>query len=152
MCRKSIYNADNKDLKKALKNHFEQSKIHKSRIESIFKELNIAPKGETCVIMKGLIKEVLSFMEDIWANNVSDVGLIAHTQSIKYYEISGYLGTIRYARELEHKEIANKLQETLNEEFESNDYLSKLAEERLSRLALQNINKIKKDTAQNKKQ
>jgi ferritin-like metal-binding protein YciE len=145
---KMIDYADNKELKKALESHFEQTKIHKSRIETIFKELNIAPKGDTCVIMKGLIKEVLDYMEDIWEKNVSDVGIIAHTQSIKYYEISGYLGTIRYARELEHKDIANKLQETLNEEFEANDDLSNLAEERLNRLTLQNINKIKNDITQ----
>ncbi len=134
-----------KDLKKALENHFDETKIHKSRIENMFRELNFAPKGDTCVIMKGLIKEMVNFMNDFWADNASDVGLIAHMQSIKYYEISGYLGSIRYARELGQKEIANTLQETLNEEFFANDHLSKLAEERLNRIALQNISNIRQE-------
>lgn len=47
---------DNK-LKAAFEEHLEVTKGQKNRLETICKELNISPKGETCKAMEGLIRE-----------------------------------------------------------------------------------------------
>jgi ferritin-like metal-binding protein YciE len=59
---------------------------------------------------------------------VLDAGLIAKAQHVEHYEIAGY-GTVRtYARQLGFDGQANLLQQTLNEEGETDQLLTELAE------------------------
>lgn len=69
-----------------------------------------------------------------------EAGLIAKAQRIEHYEISGYGTAVRYAKELGLREIAEKLQETLNEEYDANNTLDEIAENRINRKAFNNIN------------
>ena len=57
-----------------------------------------------------------------------DAGLIAEAQRVEHYEISGYGTAVRYAKELGHEDIAEKLQMTLDEEYDANNKLDKLAD------------------------
>jgi hypothetical protein len=59
---------------------------------------------------------------------VLDAGLISKAQHVEHYEIAGY-GTVRtYARQLGEEEQAQLLQETLDEEGETDKLLTELAE------------------------
>lgn len=132
---KMAKNANDEKLKKAFESHLEETKEHKSRIEVICKELNISPNGETCKAMKGLIEEAEDFLKEDAPKEVRDAGLIADAQRVEHYEISGYGTLVRYAKELGHKEIAKKLQKTLDEEYDADNKLDKLAEGRLNKKA-----------------
>ncbi|MBC6999864.1 ferritin-like domain-containing protein [Cytophaga sp. FL35] len=123
-------------LKKAFEDHLEETKVQKKRIEEICKEFNVSPSGEKCKAMEGLIKEAEHFMEEVQDENVMDAGLIAEAQRVEHYEISGYGTAVRYAKELGHKDVAKKLQETLDEEYAADNKLDKLAETRLNKAAL----------------
>lgn len=127
---------DNK-LKAAFEDHLEVTKGQKNRLETICKELNISPKGETCKAMEGLIREAKNFMDEAESDEVMDAGLIAEAQRVEHYEISGYGTAVRYAKELGHHDISIKLQAILDEEYDADNKLDKLAEGRLNKKAIE---------------
>lgn len=132
---KMAKNANDKKLKDAFEAHLEETKEHKERLNEICKELGIKPTGETCKAMKGLIEEAEDFLKEDASEEVRDAGLIADAQRVEHYEISGYGTVVRYAKELGHKDIAKKLQKTLDEEYDADNKLDKLAEGRLNKKA-----------------
>jgi len=132
---KMVKNAHDKKLKEAFEGHLEETKEQKERLSEICKELGIKPTGETCKAMKGLIEEAEDFLKEDASEEVRDAGLIADAQRVEHYEISGYGTVVRYAKELGHKEIAKKLQKTLDEEYNADNKLDKLAESRLNKKA-----------------
>lgn len=129
--------ATDRQLKNAFETHLEQTKEQKNRLENICRELNIAPSGETCKAKEGLIREAKSFIEEVEDDEVMDAGLIAEAQRVEHYEIAGYGTAVRYAKELGHQDIAEKLQATLDEEYEADNKLDKLAEGRLNKRAME---------------
>lgn len=133
---KAANKANDSMLKKAFEDHLEETKEHKRRLQEICDDLEISPNGETCKAMKGLISETESFIEESNDDEVMDAGLIAEAQRIEHYEIAAYGTAVRYAKELGYNNIASKLQETLDEEYNANDNLNKLAENRLNRKAV----------------
>src|SRR5215213_11090099 len=77
--------------------------------------------------MEGIIREGKKILDEQMEPNVVDAAIIACAQKIEHYEICGY-GTARaYARELNLGEVAELLEETLNEEYEADDLLTDLA-------------------------
>ncbi len=133
---KMAKNANDSKLKKAFEGHLEETKDQKTRLEEICEELDINPSGEKCKAMAGLIKEAESFIEEAKNDDVMDAGLIAEAQRVEHYEISGYGTAVQYAKQLGHKDIAKKLQVTLDEEYGANDKLNDLAESRLNEAAI----------------
>lgn len=132
---KMVKAANDSQLKKAFENHLEETKTHKTRLEEICKELSIKPTGEECKAMKGLIKEAESMIEEKADKDVKDAGLIAEAQRVEHYEISGYGTAVRFAKELGHDSLAKKLQKTLDEEYNADQKLDDLAENRLNKKA-----------------
>ena len=132
---KMVKNANDKKLKDGFESHLEETKEHKERLSEICDELGIKPTGETCKAMKGLIEEAEDFLKEDASEEVRDAGLIADAQRVEHYEISGYGTVVRYAKELGHKDIAKKLQKTLDEEYDADNKLDKLAESRLNKKA-----------------
>ena len=129
---KMAKNAHDEKLKKALEGHLEETKNHKKRLQEVCDDFGIKPTGEECKAMKGLVKEADSFLKEDAKPDVRDAGIIAESQSVEHYEISGYGTVIRYAKELGHKKIAEKLAKTLKEEYGADDKLNKLAENRIN--------------------
>lgn len=129
-------NASDSKLKKAIENHLEETKEQKQRLKEVCDELGIKPTGEECKAMKGLIEEAESFLKEKADDDVKDAGIIAEAQRVEHYEISAYGTVVRYAKELGHKEIAKKLQKTLDEEQKADTDLNKMAEGRLNKEAI----------------
>ncbi|WP_339709171.1 ferritin-like domain-containing protein [uncultured Kriegella sp.] len=126
-------------LRRAFENHLRETKEQKNRLEAILDELHITPQEATCKTMEGLIKEVKIFISQAEDDEVIDIGLMAEAQRVEHYEISGYGTAIRYARELGYRAIANKLQDSLNEEYDADNIMGKLAEVRLNKKAINEI-------------
>ena len=120
--------ASSTELKSAFEHHLEETLGHVSRLESIFKNINEESSGETCEAMKGLIKEGETLVKAEGDPDVRDAGLIGAAQRVEHYEMSGY-GTARsLANRLGENEMAEILQQTLNEEGEANKKLTAIAE------------------------
>ena len=125
---KMVKAAGHKNLKKAFAQHERQSKEHLRRLERIFRDLGVSPKGKSCVGMVGLLKEGAALIKEKPDPDVLDAGLISAAQHVEHYEMAGY-GTCRtWARLLEHYDHADVLQQTLNEEGDTDKLLTALAE------------------------
>lgn len=133
---KMVEAANDSKLKQAFKDHLEETKEQKKRLEEVAKELGFKTTGEECKAMKGLIKEAESFLKEDAEPAVRDAGIIAEAQRIEHYEISGYGTVIRYAKELGHDAVAKKLYKTFEEEEKADKSLNKLAESRINKKAI----------------
>jgi ferritin-like metal-binding protein YciE len=120
--------ASSTQLRQGFEEHLEQTKNHITRLEQIFEELDESPKGESCDGMEGLIEEGSNIMDEDLEGEAKDAGLISAAQRVEHYEMAAY-GTLRtYANILGDKKAASLLQETLDEEKETDQKLTRLAE------------------------
>jgi len=120
------------ELQTAFREHLRQTETHVSRLEQIFRLMNKEPERETCQAMKGLISEGEAMVKAEGSCDVKDAALIAAAQRVEHYEIAGY-GTARtFAQRLGMPEAARLLQETLDEESET--------DKRLTQIAVQGVN------------
>lgn len=120
------------ELKAAFKTHLQQTAEHARRLELICKELGVTPRGKKCVGMEGLIEEGSELIKEQPDEDVLDAGLISAAQHVEHYEMAGY-GTVRtYARQLGYESQAQLLQQTLDEEGETDHLLTDLAESRIN--------------------
>jgi ferritin-like metal-binding protein YciE len=120
--------ASSTQLRQGFEEHLEQTKNHITRLEQIFEELDESPKGESCDGMEGLIEEGSNIMDEDLEGDAKDAGLISAAQRVEHYEMAAY-GTLRtYDNILGDKKAASLLQETLDEEKETDQKLTRLAE------------------------
>lgn len=117
----------NDELMEAFDTHLAQTEAQVQRLDRIFEDLGVPPKGKHCKGMEGLLAEVTELLGEDADSDVLDAGIIANAQSVEHYEIAGY-GTARTYSELlgfdDHTEL---LQQTLNEEEETDRILTEIA-------------------------
>lgn len=119
--------ATSPNLKNALVQHYQQTKSHIQRLQQVFDLQNTDPQTRTCKAMVGLISEASQTLKDASNPGVRDAGLIAEAQRIEHYEIAAY-GTVRtFAHSLDRQQEAQLLQETLNEEGDTDKLLTVIA-------------------------
>jgi ferritin-like metal-binding protein YciE len=120
--------ASSEELKQAFEEHLELTKGHVDRLDEIFENLGKSGKGKTCKAMKGLIEEGSEILEEDGEASVIDAGLIAAAQKVEHYEIASY-GTVRtWAEMLDQNDAVDLLQQTLDEESETDEKLTEIAE------------------------
>ena len=79
--------------------------------------------------MEGIIAECERLIDEDFSKEALDAALIGVAQKIEHYEIAAY-GTARtFAETLGEEEAAKLLQLTLDEEIETDEKLTELAEE-----------------------
>jgi ferritin-like metal-binding protein YciE len=121
--------ANNAELREGIEEHLEQTRGQLERLERAFAILDESPKGKTCHAMKGLIEEGEEAIDLRGPETVQDANLIGAAQRVEHYEIAAY-GTARaFAQTVGQSEIARLLQETLEEEAETDKRLTKLAQQ-----------------------
>jgi ferritin-like metal-binding protein YciE len=141
---KDLYNAENQliealpklakaassdGLRQGFEEHLQQTKGHVQRLEKIFKALDENPKGKTCKAMKGLVDEGSETMEEDFEGSLMDAALIGAAQRVEHYEIAAYGTVCAFAKELGETEHVSLLTETLEEEKETDEKLTELAQE-----------------------
>lgn len=120
--------ATNEQLAAGFKEHLEQTKEHATRLEQILKSHDETTRGPKCKGMEGVIKEGQEMIEEDAEDEVRDAGLISAAQRVEHYEMAGY-GTARtYANLLGDAKGEKLLQQTLNEEGDTDKKLTQLAE------------------------
>src|SRR3977135_3778779 len=111
-------------LQAAFEEHLEQTKGHVERLEKIFQLLDKPARAEHCKAMEGLVEEGSDLLEEEGAPMVKDAALIGAAQRVEHYEISAY-GTARTLAELlSQNDAAELLQQTLDEEKETDEKLT----------------------------
>ncbi len=120
--------ASSDELRQGFEDHLEETKVQVERLEQIFEELGVSPRGKKCVGMEGLIEEGKELMEEDADPDVMDAGLIAAAQHVEHYEMAGY-GCVRtFAELLGYKAAAKLLQQSLDEEGAADKKLTGLAQ------------------------
>lgn len=125
---KMVKKATHPQLKAALQEHLEVTRVQLERLDQIFEGLGKSPRGKKCKGMEGLLEEGKEMMQEDMEDDVMDAALIAAAQRVEHYEMAGY-GTVRtYAQLLGDKNAAKLLQQTLDEEGDADKKLTQLAE------------------------
>jgi ferritin-like metal-binding protein YciE len=120
--------ATSPDLKSAFEEHLQQTEEHIERLEQVFEQLELPARGKKCEGMKHLISEGEEMMREAEDDDTRDALMIAAAQKVEHYEIASY-GTIRtWANLLGKSEVASLLEETLEEEKETDQRLTSIAE------------------------
>jgi ferritin-like metal-binding protein YciE len=121
--------ASSDELREAFEEHLEQTQGHVRRLEKIFASIENNGRGKKCKGMEGVIAEGKEMLDMDLPKPVGDAALIAAAQRVEHYEIAAY-GTARtYAEILGEKEAASLLEQTLEEEKETDERLTSIAEQ-----------------------
>ena len=119
--------ANSEELREGFEEHLEQTKIHVQRLEKIFESLDESPKGKKCMGMEGLIKEGAEVMDEDFEGALMDAALIGAAQRVEHYEIAAYGTVSEFAKVLGETEHVDLLNETLEEEKETDEKLTELS-------------------------
>jgi ferritin-like metal-binding protein YciE len=129
------------ELKEAFNNHLEETKVHVERLEHVFDLLEEKVQAKKCEAMEGITKEGESIIDDTeTGTSTRDVGLILAGQKVEHYEISTYGGLAQLARNLGREDVAELLEQTLEEEKAADELLTTVAEESVNYAAAQEEN------------
>ena len=120
--------ASNVELQEAFEEHLRQTNEHISRLEQVFELLELPARGKKCTGMQNLIKEGNDMIAEAEDNATRDAVMIAAAQKVEHYEIASY-GTVRtWANLLGKTAVAAMLEDTLEEEKETDQHLTAIAE------------------------
>jgi ferritin-like metal-binding protein YciE len=116
------------ELSQAFKDHAEQTEQQIVRLEQAFEELGVKAKGKTCEAMDGLIEEANGIKSEFEDSTALDAALIAAAQKVEHYEIASYGCMVTWADQLGLQEVADLLRQNLEEEKQTDEDLTSIAE------------------------
>ncbi|MDP9095066.1 MAG: ferritin-like domain-containing protein [Pseudomonadota bacterium] len=123
---------ESQELKELILQHRDQSQQQVSRLERVFDLIDKRPKAKVCTAMNGLVEEMEDIIDESDRGPVRDAALIAGLQAVEHYEIARYGAMIAWAKQAGLQNAADLLQQTLDEEKESDRLFSELAERSLN--------------------
>ena len=125
--------ATTEELKNAIEEHLAQTETHVQRLEQVFDLIGKKAQAKKCDAMEGLIKEGESIIEETEDGSMTrDVGIIMAAQKVEHYEIATYGGLAQIATTMGLDEAADLLNETLDEEKETDKLLTEIAENNIN--------------------
>jgi ferritin-like metal-binding protein YciE len=120
--------AQSPDLKAAFSRHAKETEGQVKRLEQVFKLIEEKPQGKKCHAIIGLTDEGDEIAKEYKGSQALDAGLLAAAQAVEHYEISRY-GTLKaWAEEMGMLEAVRLLEQTLDEEKNTDRALTELAE------------------------
>ncbi len=125
--KKAAKQAQASDLKQAFETHRAESEQQVERLQQVFELIGKPARAKTCEAMQGLTSEMDEDLEDFGDTEAADDVLIACAQAVEHYEIARY-GTLKaWAQKLGLNDAADLLDETLQEEKQTDEKLTMLA-------------------------
>jgi ferritin-like metal-binding protein YciE len=121
--------ATTEELKAAIEEHLGQTQEHVTRLEEVFGLFDKKAQAKKCDGMEGLIKEGEIVVEETEEGSMTrDAGIIMSAQKVEHYEISAYGTLVQLAKTLGNDKAAGILQTTLDEEKQTDQGLTAIAE------------------------
>ena len=119
--------AQSAELKAGFEKHREETEGQVERLQQIFELMGKRAQGKTCEAIQGILAEGEEIMEEFKGTPALDAGLISSAQAVEHYEMARY-GTLKtWAQTLGLKEAVGLLDQTLQQETNTDKTLSKLA-------------------------
>ena len=119
-------------LRAGFEKHLKETEGQIARLEQVFGLIGEKPKGATCPAIDGIIKEANEVAGEIVDKAVLDAALIAAAQAVEHYEITRYGTLIAWANQLGRGDAAAILQQTLDEEYATDDKLTQMATSKIN--------------------
>jgi len=124
-------------LRLALDRHLAQTVNQALRLDRILvRRLGTDPRGRRSRSMEGLVGQVRDLLEQQDTGSVLDAALVAAAQRIEHYEIAAYECGLRRALVLGRPDIADFLQQSLEEEQAAAELFAALAEHEIDATAV----------------
>jgi ferritin-like metal-binding protein YciE len=121
--------ASSDQLKNAFSQHRTQTEQHVSRLEQVFESIGSKAVAKKCEAMDGLIREANDIIDETEDKTMTrDAALIMAAQKVEHYEIATYGGLAQLAKTLGKNDAANTLAQTLQEEKQTDELLTQIAE------------------------
>jgi ferritin-like metal-binding protein YciE len=127
-----VEKATDEGLKQSFADHLAETHNHVARLEEAFQLLDETIKSVNCPAIDGIIKEANEIAGDIEDKDVLDAALIMAAQAVEHYEITRYGTLIAWAQQLGRDDVADLLQQTLDEEKTADQKLTVLAERHIN--------------------
>ena len=125
--------ATTEELKSAIEEHLTQTEEHVTRLEQVFELMGKKAQAKKCDAMEGLIKEGDSIVEETEDGSMTrDAGIIMAAQKVEHYEIATYGGLVQLAKTMGMDEAAGILEQTLEEEKQTDQGLTEIAENNIN--------------------
>jgi ferritin-like metal-binding protein YciE len=120
--------ATSEELANAFENHLVQTEEQIVRVEQVFELLDMPARAKKCEGMAGMIQEGQQAIEDTDSGTATrDAALIIAAQKVEHYEIASYGSLVQLAKTIGLDDAADLLQQTLDEEKETDVLLTELA-------------------------
>lgn len=125
-------------LQDAVATHLEQTREHVNRLEQVFELLGKKAQAKKCEAMAGLTEEGTRIVEETEKGSATrDVGIIIAAQKIEHYEIASYGSLTQLAKTIGKDDVAEILATTLQEEKQTDELLTGIAENDINYQAAQ---------------
>ena len=125
---KMIEKASHAELRQAFEAHLRQTREQLRRLDQIGQRAGQKLTGHKCKGMAGLLEEGEETLKERADSDVLDAALIAAAQRVEHYEMAGYGCARTYAHLLGLDDDVKLLQQTLDEEGDTDHLLTDLAE------------------------
>ena len=127
--------ASDEKLSAAFEEHRTQTEGHVERLEKVAEMMDFKPSGKVCAAAKGIIEEMSEAIDEYEEGPLRDAMLICGGQKFEHYEMANYGTAVQWAKLLGNQDVVKLLQETLKEEEQTDDNLTKLAEGGINKAA-----------------
>jgi ferritin-like metal-binding protein YciE len=124
-----IESTTSNELRSALEEHLQQTRMHVARLERVFSAIGVAPDTKTNEIFDKMASAVKDSKSNIDASPLRDAALIVNGNMVEHYEIATYGSLASFAKNLGLQEAANLLKQTLEEEKKADAKLTQIGEE-----------------------
>lgn len=121
--------ATTEELQYAFENDQFESQKHLRRLEKVFQLFGEKQSKETCEGIDGILKEGDEIIQSTPEGSMTrDAALIIAAQKAEHYEIATYGGLVQLALTMGERKAAIILEQTLQEEEETEEHLTRIAE------------------------
>ena len=125
--------ATTEELQTAIEEHIAQTEGHVSRLEQVFEIFGKKAQAKKCEAMAGLVKEGEEVVEETEDGSMTrDAAIIVSAQKVEHYEIAAYGSLRQLAITMGQDEAAEILSQTLEEEKQTDQNLSAIAENNIN--------------------
>ena len=128
--------AQSPDLKAAFEKHREQTEGQIERLQQVFEIIGKPARGKTCDAIEGILAEGDEIAEEYKDSAALDAGLLAAAQAVEHYELTRDGTLKRWAEVMGLKDAVKLLDETLQEESQTDDDLTAIADAAINAEAL----------------
>lgn len=133
------------ELSEAFEKHADETQGQIERLEQVFEIIGRKPSGKKCAAIEGILEEGEELMQNVDCKCTLAAGLLAGAQAVEHYEMARYGTLVEWARELGHDDAADLLQETLDQEKDTDNALNELAVDHVNQAALSAMNEDEED-------